>query len=163
MSLQDNILTFPLMPCRTPRPIVDSSNRIIAVLAGKPEDDSYTDAVDSTYKAFMDASGKVRLPTVPHIRGYFPVLHFGLHYGQGQQRPQRLRLSKAASKMADKLTALPCVKRIAAYVDCKLLVLIYRFLIPTSKLCPLGTTPPLILSDKARLALYTPLIFLFIY
>lgn len=110
-------MALALIFCRTPRPIVDTSGRIIAALAGQPSDESYAEAVSATYKAFMDASAEVRLPQGPHIRGKFPIVNFGLHYGQGQQKPQKLGLSKALSQVVSRLVALPCVQRIASYMD----------------------------------------------
>ena len=118
-STSSQSLTFR----RTPRPIIDASGRIISVLAGQPDDTSFAEAVCAAHRAFVDVSTKVRLPQVPHLRGCFPAVNFGLHYGQGQQQPQKLGLSKAVSQLVGELRALPCVQRIASYMDCELSII----------------------------------------
>lgn len=61
----------------------------------------------------------LRLPiaSTVGIRGAFPTLNFGLHYGQGHTIPKVLWQTKATADIVGEITSADCVQRLAAYTD----------------------------------------------
>ncbi|KAJ6543752.1 hypothetical protein DFH09DRAFT_1321937 [Mycena vulgaris] len=74
------------------RPIVDSQGRIIAVLAGRPRDPAYAQAVSRAFQAMCLACTGTAFPAsmARHRRGLYPTLIAGLSYSKGQRVPSRL-------------------------------------------------------------------------
>ncbi|KAJ7807197.1 hypothetical protein B0H14DRAFT_3882094 [Mycena olivaceomarginata] len=71
------------------RPLVDSTGRIFAVLAGQPTKNGYPEAVGRAYD-FIKAQGHAsHFPAAMcrHRRGLFAAINAGLSYGKGQTAP----------------------------------------------------------------------------
>ncbi|PPR07437.1 hypothetical protein CVT24_007572 [Panaeolus cyanescens] len=103
---------------REARPLLDSTGRICAVLAGQPFDSTYRDAVDRASE-LMSAEAQTacyRAHETRHRRGPFPAVAFGLSYGGGQMTAQRLSLG-SLGPMVDRIMAHEDIKRIASYAD----------------------------------------------
>jgi hypothetical protein len=87
------VFFFLLTMIYSHRPIIDSSGRIVAVLAPSPSDLSY---IESTKQAFEKMKHEVaRANFSPkelfdHRRGDFHALNIGLSYGNGHTRPTHL-------------------------------------------------------------------------
>ncbi|KAJ7028795.1 hypothetical protein C8F04DRAFT_924844, partial [Mycena alexandri] len=76
----------------TSRPIVDVHGRIIAVLAGRPDDPSYVAAIQEAYAAMEEERKRAKFPATMrhHRRGAFPPLNTGFGYSKGQRVPSRM-------------------------------------------------------------------------
>ncbi|KAJ7774333.1 hypothetical protein DFH07DRAFT_952577 [Mycena maculata] len=72
-----------------PCPLLDKNGRIIAVLAGCPNQDDYLQSAISAFHAICDAGTAAKLPAAMHNhrRGLFAAVNVGLFYGKGQRIP----------------------------------------------------------------------------
>ncbi|KAJ7106235.1 hypothetical protein C8R44DRAFT_638622, partial [Mycena epipterygia] len=72
--------------------IVDAKGRIIAVLAGQPDDLTYAAAAAAAFTALMTESQAAHFPRKMslHRRGFYPAVHAGLNYAKGQRVPSRM-------------------------------------------------------------------------
>ncbi|KAJ7150767.1 hypothetical protein C8R46DRAFT_1043563 [Mycena filopes] len=102
----------------TPRPIVDHSGRIIAVLAGQPDTPSYRDATALAFAAIRAAGNNTHFPTdmKKHRRGLFAAINVGLSYGKGQTKPGWLN-NKEYTSLAESLLANVGIQRMAGFGD----------------------------------------------
>ena len=76
-------------------PIIDKEDRIIAVLAGQPDDPGW-DAVHQSATDLLDGCrGKMKQGT--HRRGRYPMLSSGISFGGGQT----VRSSSVNAKVAN--------------------------------------------------------------
>ncbi|KAL1671983.1 hypothetical protein EV122DRAFT_225565 [Schizophyllum commune] len=73
----------------TPVPILDKKRRVIAVLAGTPDQKDWPAQHTSLADAIEAARPKLKFSTVQtkHRRGVFPAIAVGHSYGGGQMRP----------------------------------------------------------------------------
>ncbi|KAJ7082459.1 hypothetical protein B0H15DRAFT_803272 [Mycena belliarum] len=102
---------------RDARPIVDSHGRIIAVLAGRPNDPTYDAAASEAFATLAAEAARPNFPLhMHHRRGAFPAVNAGIFYGQGTDRPCLLN-NKAQSAMVARLLANPNFNRLASYAD----------------------------------------------
>ncbi|KAJ7152149.1 hypothetical protein C8R43DRAFT_886407 [Mycena crocata] len=110
-------LSYPhLSVCR---PLIDSKNRLFALLAGCPSpndqgDDTYQDTIDEVTDLFAkhgpSASGTGR-------RGPFVAVSTGVSFGGGQQRPGNLRNNKINSAICKDLLANLALRRIIGFTN----------------------------------------------
>ncbi|KAJ6533828.1 hypothetical protein DFH09DRAFT_1250058 [Mycena vulgaris] len=79
----------------TPRPLVDSHGRILAVLAGQPRHDTYHEAAQRAFRAIRDAGNAARFPASMrrHRCGLFAAINPRLHCG-GRYRACDVKLRK---------------------------------------------------------------------
>jgi hypothetical protein len=72
---------------RTPRPIVDGQDRIIAALAGQPNDPQWDGVSDGAAKDIHNVGEACSFTAKQekHRRGSFPALAVGVSFGGGQQ------------------------------------------------------------------------------
>lgn len=103
---------------REARPILDNGGRVIAVLAGRPSDSSYTEAADRAFEAMVCEGRAAGFGSdVPkHRRGAFPALNTGVSYGEGQQQPAFLNTGKHAP-MLKRLVDNKDFKRLATFAS----------------------------------------------
>ncbi|KAJ7853838.1 hypothetical protein B0H14DRAFT_3653221, partial [Mycena olivaceomarginata] len=102
----------------TPKPIIDSKGRIIAVLAGQLNHPEYCEAVALAFQAICDAGDEARFPASmrKHRRGLFAAINVGLSYGKGQKTPCWLN-NKQHDGIAEQLLANKHIKRMAGFAD----------------------------------------------
>lgn len=102
----------------TPKPIIDSKGRIIAVLAGQPNHPEYRESVALAFQAICDAGDEARFPASmrKHRRGLFAAISVGLSYGKGQKTPCWLN-NKQYDGIAEQLLANKHIKRMAGFAD----------------------------------------------
>ncbi|KAJ6586511.1 hypothetical protein DFH09DRAFT_1245703 [Mycena vulgaris] len=102
----------------TPRPLVNSHGRILAVLAGQPRHDAYHEAAQRAFRAIRDAGDAARFPASMrrHRRGLFAAINVGLSYGKGQSNPSWLD-TKEYTGLADHLLANKDIGRLAGFAD----------------------------------------------
>ncbi|KAJ3841251.1 hypothetical protein F5878DRAFT_532067 [Lentinula raphanica] len=105
--------------CRTPTPVIDSSGRIISVLAGQPGA-GYSEDLTKVYELFSEAGNEAGVqataPLNPHKRGTFPAFNRGVTMGMGSPRPVALQTGYIGP-ILDRLVGHPAVRRMAAYQD----------------------------------------------
>ncbi|KAJ7688268.1 hypothetical protein B0H17DRAFT_938601 [Mycena rosella] len=120
MACKSTFAPFCLPDARfsTPRPLVDSHGRIIAVLAGQPRHDAYRKAVERAFHTIRDAGDEARFPASMrrHRQGLFAVINPGLSYGKGQATPGWLH-TKEYTGIADGLLANKDVRHLAGFAD----------------------------------------------
>ncbi|KAJ6567633.1 hypothetical protein DFH09DRAFT_1247214 [Mycena vulgaris] len=70
-------------------PLVNSSGRIIAVLAGQPRHDKYCQAVQRAFQFMCNTGAAARFPASmsTHRCGLYAVINIGLIYGKGLRTP----------------------------------------------------------------------------
>lgn len=115
-------LTFPFHSCRRTVPITENSGLIIAVLAGRPGDASYTEAINVLYGSVTEARKDTNFTTAEktHPRGNFASLSTGIDFPTTQFRP--INLQSHHQGILDKLMSRPEVQRIASFQSGECLV-----------------------------------------
>ncbi|KDR74715.1 hypothetical protein GALMADRAFT_70525 [Galerina marginata CBS 339.88] len=120
----------------TPTPIEDRKNRVIAILAGHPDDHEKWSRMERQASAALEsARGRIRIPKKErtHRRGRFPTLRTGVSHGNGSTRPINLGNSDANAAVIQELNHLQPFRRLAGFASCKSFIVCYPF----SKLNPL--------------------------
>lgn len=104
----------------TPRPITDSSKRIFACLAGRPDDPTYDLACKDAFESIVREGQAAQFTSAEkkHRRGHFPALATGISYGKGQKRPTRLDAG-VHSAMLRRLVGNQSIERLATYASGK--------------------------------------------
>jgi hypothetical protein len=100
------------------RPIYDIHRRIIACLAGQPQDFSYAVAVKTVHQ-FITAQGEAaqfKQSELQHDRGHFPVINVGVTHGNGTTMPINLN-NQGHSSTAKSLLGNPDIQRLASFAD----------------------------------------------
>jgi len=85
-------LIFNQVP-RTPTPIIDQEGRLVAILAGHPEDDSWHQLSKEGAEALEEARRRCKIPAKAgrHRRGQFISLRCGVSHGGEQTEPGNLQ------------------------------------------------------------------------
>ncbi|KAJ7209357.1 hypothetical protein B0H12DRAFT_1030471 [Mycena haematopus] len=106
------------LPSSTAKPIVDCKGRIIAVLAGQPNNAEYRQSVELAFDAICNAGSEACFPASmrKHRRGLFAAMNVGLSYGKGTKVPCWLN-NKAYTGIAEQLLADRHIKRMAGFAD----------------------------------------------
>ncbi|KAH7918686.1 hypothetical protein BV22DRAFT_993901, partial [Leucogyrophana mollusca] len=104
---------------RTPHVIVDAEDRILAVLAGRPDDPTWDDVVEDATKALHEAGLAAKIPVKKrrHRRGEYPALAAGVSYGGGQTVPRNLKNSTCNEAVVARLLANKSIQRIAGFAN----------------------------------------------
>lgn len=106
---------------RLPTPVVDRTGKIIAVLAGHPDDEGWEAVHLAAAQALEDARPRCQFPSssLPHRRGKFSTLHGGVSFGNGQKQPLNLRNagSPVNQEVADDLAKLSPFRRLAGFTS----------------------------------------------
>ena len=78
---------------RTPTPIIDREGRLVAILAGRPVDDSWDALSTDAAEALEEARRRCNVPAKDgrHRRGHFLALRCGVSHGSGQTEPGNLQ------------------------------------------------------------------------
>jgi len=78
---------------RTPTPIIDREGRVVAILAGRPADDSWDALSTEAAEALEEARRCCNVPAKDgrHRRGHFLALRCGVSHGSGQPEPGNLQ------------------------------------------------------------------------
>ncbi|KAJ6486954.1 hypothetical protein C8R45DRAFT_824927, partial [Mycena sanguinolenta] len=99
-------------------PLIDKRGRIIAVLAGQPQDARYRDAAKRAFEAICDAGNEARFPASmrSHRRGLFAAVNVGLSYGKGQRAPSWLH-TKEYTSVVERLLANSAIGQLAGFAD----------------------------------------------
>lgn len=102
---------------RTPFPIIDSTGRIVAVLAGQPGTD-YAEELMEAFKLFQQEGKKAGLGRKDrrgsHKRGEFPAYNRGTTMGMGSPHPVALD-NKGMADVLTRLVGHNSVRRMAIY------------------------------------------------
>ncbi|KAJ6505359.1 hypothetical protein C8R45DRAFT_817559 [Mycena sanguinolenta] len=117
-SHRPNISLSQPLVLRTPHPLVDCADRIFAVLAGQPNDPSYSVSASSAYQRIKALSAAAYFPAAmrKHRRGLFAAINVGLNLGKGATAPVWLDNKKHTS-LATQLLADPHIIRMAAFAS----------------------------------------------
>ncbi|KAJ3574504.1 hypothetical protein NP233_g1720 [Leucocoprinus birnbaumii] len=78
------------------KPVLDAHERDVAVLAGRPDDDSYVESCNHVFELMSQEAAKAGFTTKEkrHPRGRFPVVNAGVIYGKGTTEPVNLKLGR---------------------------------------------------------------------
>ncbi|KAJ7781734.1 hypothetical protein DFH07DRAFT_764761 [Mycena maculata] len=100
------------------RPLMDSTGRIFAVLAGQPTKDRYHEAVNRAYDFIKTQGTASCFPAAMrrHRRGLFAAINVGLTYGKGQTDPTWLD-NKQYTSLAERLLANTDIIRMANFAS----------------------------------------------
>ncbi|KAJ7761278.1 hypothetical protein DFH07DRAFT_740376 [Mycena maculata] len=100
------------------RPLVDSTGRILAVLAGQLTKDKYPEAVIRAYDFIKTQGTASHFPAAMcrHRRGLFAAINIGLVYGKGQTAPTWLDNKQYAS-LAERLLSNEDITRMANFAS----------------------------------------------
>ncbi|KAJ7752162.1 hypothetical protein B0H16DRAFT_1317876, partial [Mycena metata] len=99
-------------------PILDRHSRIIAVLAGQPDNPNYRAATDAAFAAMRNASKSTCFPAEmkKHRRGLFTAVNVGFSYGKGQSTPGWLD-GWDYRALAEEMLANVGIQRMAGFAD----------------------------------------------
>ncbi|KAL7279948.1 hypothetical protein ACG7TL_006359 [Trametes sanguinea] len=99
------------------RPILDKSDRVFAVLAGRPRDASWDSINGELQKLFDITRDAYQLSSqqVSHRRGPFSAITCGISYGGGQQRVANLAQRGQNAAVLDALIKQAAVRRVANF------------------------------------------------
>ena len=91
--------------CRTPMPILDHETRLVAILAGHPDDDCWPDLCKQAANMFEEARGRCQIPIKAghHLHGHFAALRTGVSHGGGQKAPENLQNSPQNNEILTEL------------------------------------------------------------
>ncbi|KIJ58234.1 hypothetical protein HYDPIDRAFT_103064, partial [Hydnomerulius pinastri MD-312] len=96
--------------------IVDAKGRVIAVLAGAPEEKGWCCIVEDASRELVEAGKAIQVGGKdPYRRGKFPTLAVGVSYGGGQMAPKNLDLNVGNSRLAQKLLQSAAIQCIAGF------------------------------------------------
>ncbi|KAL0572916.1 hypothetical protein V5O48_009049 [Marasmius crinis-equi] len=95
-------------------PILDRNGRVIAALAGRPNDQQYNDQALELHDDILECRINFVGEDETQPRGDFPAQAVGVSYGTGQPHPMRRRNNKY-SGMVEGLLGTPGARRIASY------------------------------------------------
>ncbi|KAF9061976.1 hypothetical protein BDP27DRAFT_1234242 [Rhodocollybia butyracea] len=102
---------------RTPTPVIDRLGRIVAVLAGQPEDPTYSNELMQAYN-LMEARGNAygigSSASQPHKRGHFSAYNCGTTMGMGNRFPVFMNPKAKRPLIQELLDAKP-FQRMASY------------------------------------------------
>ncbi|KAK0442271.1 uncharacterized protein EV420DRAFT_1485394 [Desarmillaria tabescens] len=84
-------------PPSTPTPIIDREGRIIAALAGQPDDPKWNEVHEEAIQSLESLRKQCKFSEDQrkHRRGKFGALSIGISYGGGQTHPQNLHHNKS--------------------------------------------------------------------
>lgn len=107
--------------------IVDSDNRVVAILAGRPADKDWPLLQSQAAEALEKSRMKCDLPKGKghHRRGKFVTLNCGISYGGGQRVPGNLHNEPANDAILSELNSLPVFKRLAKFSSCTYLAFMH--------------------------------------
>lgn len=112
------------MQSRTPTPIIDRLGRIVAVLAGQPEDPAYSDTLLQAYN-LMETRGTAygigQAASQPQKRGYFSAYNCGTTMGMGNRFPVFMN-PKDKRPLIQELLDAKSFQRMASYQSCKFIL-----------------------------------------
>ncbi|KAJ3576925.1 hypothetical protein NP233_g87 [Leucocoprinus birnbaumii] len=105
---------------QTPPPILDCPNRVVGVLAGRPNNDTFLPACDRLYEAMSREASQVVFneKDTDHPRDRFPAT-IRYHPGQGSKRPVMRSLHRY-KEMIDRLVANEEFQNLADWHICEL-------------------------------------------
>jgi hypothetical protein len=100
-----------------PRPILDSEDRVVAVLAGRPKNPRFLEAADLACRAIFEEGKSVSFKHSErnHVRGLFPAINVGVARPPGSPEPANL---SAHPQMVARLLANSNVQILASYASC---------------------------------------------
>ncbi|KAF9018851.1 hypothetical protein BDZ89DRAFT_959757, partial [Hymenopellis radicata] len=97
--------------------ILDKERRILAHLAGRPDD--FDDVVAELNRVFAEAESKLKLCASQrrHRRGRFSAVSVGISFGGGQTEPMNLCLSSHNEEILEALMSNWAMTRLVGYVN----------------------------------------------
>ncbi|KDR65549.1 hypothetical protein GALMADRAFT_32693, partial [Galerina marginata CBS 339.88] len=103
----------------TPTPVVDKADRVISVLAGRPEDDDW-DRMELLGREAIE-SRRSRLSIHKndrtHRRGAFPAVRCGVSHGQGPTCPHNLGNPDKNAEVVDELNNMEPFRRLSGFAS----------------------------------------------
>ena len=110
----------PKRLCRTPTPILTAKRRLIALLAGHPEDTGWGTVKEKAADALEQARRDCTMPLKKrsHRRGQFYALACGISHGGGQKAPMNLKNTAGNEKIVKKLNGQRPFQRFAGFSTC---------------------------------------------
>jgi hypothetical protein len=103
--------------CRTPSPIIDAKEHIIAALAGQPNDSQWDNVSNKAGNEVREAGDKCSFNSrqSEHQQGHFPALATGVSFGGGQKVPGNLLNSAINSLVLASLLASASIQCFAGF------------------------------------------------
>jgi hypothetical protein len=106
---------------RTTMPVLDSEGRLVAILAGHPDDECWPDLSREAAEMLEKAGKECIIPAKgrDHRRGNFSGLATGISHGGGQKSPRSLRNTPHNADILDKLNQQPPFLRNSGFATSK--------------------------------------------
>jgi hypothetical protein len=100
-------------------PIIDSDGRIIALLAGRPDDVGWISLQNRAAQILEEQRDRCHFPkeAQKNRRGRFPALPVGISFGGGQRHPKNLSQNASNSRVLAYLNAQVEFQRIAGFTS----------------------------------------------
>ena len=104
----------------TCRPFFDKTDRLFALLGGRPKDTTYPNTTTAVFDLMMQEglAANFHPKFLQHRRGRFAALNIGISHGQGTHHPVNLE-NHEHTEMAARLLASKHVQRMASFSDSK--------------------------------------------
>ncbi|THU86218.1 hypothetical protein K435DRAFT_597299, partial [Dendrothele bispora CBS 962.96] len=98
-------------------PIVDSQDRVVAVLAGRPKGDNWDALMKRAAEEIEQTRGQIRPKN--STRGKFPSAEFGFGHGGGRKKPSNVHQPSAtALARLTGLLMLQCFQSLVGFANC---------------------------------------------
>ncbi|KJA18009.1 hypothetical protein HYPSUDRAFT_145652, partial [Hypholoma sublateritium FD-334 SS-4] len=106
-------------PARITQAIVDRDGRVIAVLAGHPNDVDWGTVQRTAHSAILSAKTRTRFmkKATRHRRGDYPAAAVGISFGGGQKSPGNLRHEERNAAELNGLLKHDSIRRIAGFAS----------------------------------------------
>lgn len=106
-----------LLNFSTPTAIVDAQDRIVAIMAGHPDDPSWPNLQRQAAEALEARRPYCHIPKShrKHRRGGFAALNCGVSHGGGQTAPGNLKNEPPNSQILDELNRMEPFRRLAGF------------------------------------------------
>jgi|SRR5271169_1218655 len=104
---------------RKSMPILDSEGRIVAILAGCPNDKCWPELNRQAAKALEEARVRCNMRDKKHRRGIFPSLRGGVLLGGGQTMPMNAKNGDQAGEIVTDLNGRESFRRISGFTNSK--------------------------------------------
>ena len=117
-SLSVTLLTF----CSKPKRVIEPGRRVVAILAGHPEDPNWHARHREAASMLAELGPRCDISSEDrrsNRRGPFTALSTGVSHGSGQVEPSLLQNKPANQEIVDTLNSMKVFQRIAGFASCK--------------------------------------------
>jgi hypothetical protein len=98
-------------------PILDREGRLVAILAGRPTDESWPEMTRQGAEELEEARGRCHIPAKSrrHRRGQFVALRCGVSHGGGQKVPGNLKNNSPNDEVVAELNQKEPFRRMSGF------------------------------------------------